>query len=189
MKKSTLPSKKSPTAVCSPVEVFKSLSAKKQDELVSDIIMNRAIRGDASAARYLRDHKRLEVVAFWADINGADPDNTGTKGPQSVALNFSIGLVRDDSVHEWESNFLHFDVWANADENRVVRWKDWGDDRGELKVLPIFLGEWIKKPIQLKLQADDKIANLLSSKVSGTTMKLPAFIKRLKGWNQWSLTP
>lgn len=176
-----------PAAICSPLEVFKSLSAKKQDELVADIIMSRAIRGDVMAARYLKNHPRLRVMVFW--VRGYRPDEEDEKDyggrSQSVQMDFSIGLCRADDPSEWESEFLHFDVQIDADENNRIQWKNWGqlsDSGTHDKLLSVFLGDWIKQPRHLKPQkhgADTYLVN------KDTEMKLQRFIERLQRWKHW----
>ena len=176
-----------PAAICSPLEVFKSLSAKKQDDLVSDIIMTRAQRGDVMAARYLRNHPRLRVMAFWVHGFRLNEDEEKERGGrlQCVQMDFSIGLCRADDPSEWESEFLHFDVQIDADENNRIRWRNWGqlcDSGPHDKLLPVFLGDWIKQPRQLKPQKPGARSMMIDK---NTEMKLGRFIDRLQRWKYW----
>lgn len=176
-----------PAAICSPLEVFKSLSAKKQDELVSEIIMSRAIRGDVAAARYLKNHPRLRVMVFWVRGYRLDEEEEKDYGgrSQSVQMDFSIGLCRADDPSEWEHEFLHFHVQIDADKDNRISWKDWGNlsDSGPPdKLLSVFLGEWIKQPKLLKPQKHSADTYLIEK---DTEMKLDRFVERLQRWKHW----
>jgi hypothetical protein len=169
------------------LDVFKALSAKDQDDLTSHLIMQRAQKGDVAAALYLRDHPRLRVMVFYVRGYRLDQQEELENGGrlQCVQMDFSIGLRRMDDT-DWEDDFLYFDVQIDAEADNNVKWKNWGQLYSQSphdKLLPIFLGDWIKKPRQLKSQRPGCDKYLIEN---DTEMSLPRFVARLKTWKHWA---